>query len=381
MGIYEVLFSFLDSAGTYMGNPGTHPWAQGFPLTSQLPGGPEIPGSVEFGAPDLKYPPATGIDPLLESIRDYYNHFYDANITTDNVAVFAGGRPAIFAAVSFLSRDANILIEETEYTPYFDLLRLLDRKHTIIPSNESNRFRPQLSDYQSAANGPTFVIKSNPCNPTGVTWHEDQLEPMVKFCCEENHGGIIDEAYEFFNEKPVSAMKYVDDIDHSNLFVIGAATKGLQVPGMRTGWAIASKANIEIFRNYSSIGMGGVARPSQIYVSNLLEIERVTHARKTVGSFYAEQRARYGAAFEELGIELFTGDGGFYHWGKLPNGLTARELNERLFQHKAAILPGKLCDMHRRGDEGTHGSLFRFSFGPLPPESFENDIEILKSCL
>ena len=382
MGIYEVLFSFLDSAGTYMGNPGTHPWAQGFPLTSQIPGGPEIPGSIEFGAPDLKYPPATGIDPLLEAVRDYFNHFYGANISTDNVAIFAGGRPAIFATVCFLQKDINILIEETEYTPYFDLLKLLDRPHTLIPSNESNRFRPTLPDYQSAANGRSFVIKSNPCNPTGVTWSGDELRSLVEFCTADDHGGIIDEAYEFFYQpEPVSAMKYVEDIDSTNLFVIGAATKGLQVPGMRTGWVVASKQNIEVFRNFSSIGMGGVARPSQLYVTNLLERERVAHARNSIGEFYASQRSRYGEALAELGIELFTGDGGFYHWGKLPNGLTAKELNERLFQHKAAILPGKLCDMRRRGDDGTHGSLFRFSFGPLPPESFESDIEILKSCL
>ena len=382
MGIYEVLFSFLDSAGTYMGNPGTHPWAQGFPLTSQLPEGPEIPGSVEFGPADLKYPPATGIDPLLEAITSYYNHFYDANITTDNVAVFAGGRPAIFATVAFLQKEANILIEETEYTPYYDLLQILDRKHTIIPSNEANRFRPTISDYQNAANGATFVIKSNPCNPTGVAWKDDQLHSLVNFCSTENHGGIIDEAYEFFQTpEPISAMKYIEDIDATNIFVIGAATKGLQVPGMRTGWVVASKENIEIFRNYSSIGMGGVARPSQLYVTNLLQSERVTHARTAVSQFYERQRNRYQAAFEELGIVLFTGDGGFYHWCKLPGSLTARELNERLFKHKAAILPGKLCDMHRRGDDGTHGQLFRFSFGPLPEESFEENIRILKSCL
>ena len=127
--------------------------------------------------------------------------------------------------------------------------------------------------------------------------------------------------------------------------------------------------------------MGGVARPSQIYVSNLLERERVTHARQTVSTFYAEQRARYATALADLGIELFTGEGGFYHWGRLPGDLTARELNERLFEHKAAILPGKLCDMYRRGDDGPHGNFIRFSFGPLEPESFDENIRILKSCL
>ena len=40
MGIYETLYAFLDSFGTYMGEPGTHPWSQGFPRTVQLPDGP-----------------------------------------------------------------------------------------------------------------------------------------------------------------------------------------------------------------------------------------------------------------------------------------------------------------------------------------------------
>ena len=112
-----------------------------------------------------------------------------------------------------------------------------------------------------------------------------------------------------------------------------------------------------------------------------MELQRARHARKAVSEFFGEQRERYAPAFAELGVELFTGDGGFYHWGRLPGDLTSRELNKRLFEHKAAILPGTLCDMHRRGDEGTHGQLFRFSFGPLEAESFETNIEILKRCL
>lgn len=385
MGIYEVLFSFLETAGTYLGNPGTHPWAQGFPLTTQLPGGPEMPTSVEFSAADMKYPAATGNDELLSAIRDYYNHFYNANITTDNIAVFAGGRPAIYATLSFLHPEIEVLIEETEYTPYYDVLKLLERSYKTIPSNEANRFRPTIEDYKSVAaksDAPKFVIKSNPCNPTGVTWTGDELGSLVDFCSQNGNGGIIDEAYEFFhNPAPVSAMEHINLINDTNLFVIGAATKGLQVPGMRTGWVIASEKNIEIFRNYSSLAMGGVSRASQIYVSKLFETKRVTQSRDAIGNYYGEQRQRYAKAFEDLGIQLFTGEGGFYHWGKLPNGLNADELNARLYKHKAAILPGTLCDMQRRGIDGPHGNFFRFSFGALEANTFDTNMEILKSCL
>ena len=46
MGIYETLYRFLNSFGTYMGEKGTHPWSQGYPLTSQVPGGPKMPKCI-----------------------------------------------------------------------------------------------------------------------------------------------------------------------------------------------------------------------------------------------------------------------------------------------------------------------------------------------
>jgi len=344
-----------------------------------------MPSSVSFTYLDLKYPSATGELDLLNAIRDYYNTFYGSNITTDNIAVFAGGRPAIYATLAFLKKDVKVLIEETEYTPYYDALKLLDRKHQLIPSNPENHFSPTLQDYKNAQSvgESVFVVKSNPCNPTGITWTGDKLRDMVDFCSQEGSGGLFDEAYEFFHEPaPVSAMKYLDNINRTNVFVVSAATKGLQAPGLRVGWIVSSLRNIELFRNFSSIAMGGVARPSQIVTAQLLNPQRVELARNAIGQFYGKQRARYGEALRALGFILYTGEGGFYHWARLPQGLTAEEFNERLFLYKAAILPGTLCDMLRRGNrDSPHRHFVRFSFGPLKESSFEQDVEILTACL
>ena len=381
MGVYETLFKFLDATGKYMGTEGTHPWAQGFPLTTQLPDGPEIPTSITFSNADLKYPPATGGMELLTAIRDYYNHFYGCQISTDNIAIFAGGRPGIYATLAFLNPDYRVLVEETEYTPYWDALRLLGRKYAIIPSNPENRFRPSLADYQSQP-APSFLLKSNPCNPTGVTWRGDKLASLIQFCLESGRGGLFDEAYEYFQTgEPDSAMRYIPEIDNSNVFIVSAATKGLQAPGLRVGWVIASKQNIELFRNFSSIAMGGIARPSQICTAQLMDLGRAKQARAAVGKFYDSQRSRYSEALSAMGLDLFTGDGGFYHWGRLPGDLTADEFNERLFKHEAAILPGTLCDIFRRGEKSPMADFVRFSFGPLSPESFEDDLAILRDCL
>ncbi len=386
MGVYETLFKFADATSKYMGEPGTHPGAQGFPLTTQLPGGPPLPETIELAPDDLKYPTATGNVDLRRAIASYFNELYDAGITEDHVAVFAGGRPAIFATLAFLLDDTTVAVEETEYTPYWDMLRLLGRKHRLIPSNPDNRFRPALTSYDVEPGEGTsrvLLLKSNPCNPTGIATTGDDLKQLVELFSREGRGALFDEAYEFYcDPEPDSALRYVGDIDTTDIFVIGAATKGLQVPGMRVGWAVAAKKHIDIFRNYSSFGMGGVSRASQLYVAKLLDIDRVRQARHAVGKFYSQQRARYGKGLSDLGFELYTGNGGFYHWGRLPGELTADAFNERLFVHDAGILPGHLCDMERRkGAASPLDRFVRFSFGPLQPDSFDGDMAILAKCV
>lgn len=382
MGIYETLYAFRDAFGVYMGEPGTHPWSQGFPRTVQLPGGPPLPASVGVTSDDLKYPKAWGLPALREAIASYYGKHYGAKLTADNVMIFAGGRPGLVAVLLFLDPDVTVRIASTEYTPYYDMLRLLGRRPELVESGEANRFTPPVEQYlERSSAGRHLMLLSNPCNPTGVARDGDDLRRLVEAAASAGTGLLIDEAYELLHRPPVSALRFVRDIDASNLFVVGAATKGLQSPGIRIGWVVASRRNVEILGNFSSFGMGGVSHPSQRYALELLAEDRVGQVRAAVPAFYESQRKRYGEAFERLGLTLFTGTGGFYHWCRLPSGLTAEGLNRRLFKQGAAILKGTDCDMARRGDASPLAGFFRFSFGPLDPGSLEADVAILRRAL
>ena len=381
MGIYETLYAFLGAFGTYMGERGTHPWSQGFPRTVPLPGGPQLPSMVRVNAEHRKYPKAWGLPDLREAIAAYYRTSYHAPVSAENVMVFAGGRPAIVALLLFLDPDIEVRVASTEYTPYYDVLEGLRRSYHLVHSGPDNGFRPPIGAYTAPSDGRTLMLISNPCNPTGVTRTGRELRSLVAASREERMGLLIDEAYELMHEPPVSALAYVDDLEEGNLFVVGAATKGLQAPGIRIGWVVSAKRHIEVLGNFSSFGMGGVSHPSQCYAVELLHPIRVPRVRASVPDFYASQRARYGEAFEAMGLELFSGDGGFYHWCRLPGGRTAHDLNERLFTRGAAILKGTDCDMARLGDASPLAGFFRFSFGPLAPESFESDVALLGETL
>ena len=56
-------------------------------------------------------------------------------------------------------------------------------------------------------------------------------------------------------------------------------------------------------------------------------------------------------------------------------------INQKLFQKSVAILKGIDGDMHRLGNDSHLKHFFRFSFGPLLPDSYDNDIKILNEAI
>ena len=389
MGIYETLYAFRDSFGSFMGTEGTHPWSQGFPLTTPLEkfGGPPLPGSVDVTWEDRFYPKAWGHPDLREAISGYYNDQYGSKVEPENVMVFAGGRPGIFTVLAFLKDHVQVRIGNIEWPAYLDILEQTDTDFQIVPFTKENGFHPTNEEYfdRSGLNAKTSLmpIISNPQNPSGQTRWGDELRDLIRMAEGPKNGILLDEAYEMFHSPSVSGIQFVEDLDNSNVFIAGACTKGLQSPGIRIGWIVSSKKNIETLSNFSSFGMGGVSHPSQHYAVKLLEPSRVEKARKAVEGHYNWQRERYGKAFEEMGLGVYTGDGGFYHWLELPEGMTSSELNRRLFKHGAAILCATDCDMARPHSkdpsyESPYSRFFRFSFGPLLPETFDSDIELFR---
>jgi len=392
MGIYETLYDFCDTFGRFMGTEGTHPWSQGFPLTTPLEkfGGPPLPDSVEVTPTDRFYPKAWGHPKLRKAITGYYNRNYGCSLAPENVMVFAGGRPGIYTVLMFLKKHVEVRIGNIEWPAYLDIMTQTKTSWKTVPFTKENGFHPPNSAYfdRAGLNDKVNImpIISNPQNPTGHTRSGEELRDLIAMAEQDKNGILLDEAYEMFHSPAVSGIQYVKDLDNSNVFIAGACTKGFQSPGIRVGWIIASKDNIEKLANYSSFGMGGVSHPSQHYAVALLEPERAQKARKAVELHYNWQRQRYGEAFKKMGLKLFTGTGGFYHWLELPEGLTADGLNKRLFKHGAAILKGKDCDMGRPHSKDPryktpYERFFRFSFGPLLPETFESDVALFAKVL
>ena len=172
-------------------------------VTSTLPGGPELPGSVEVTWEDRFYPKAWGHPQLCEAIAEHYNSFYGSSITADNVMVFAGGRPGIYAVLEFLKPHVEVRIGNVEWPAYLDIMTQTHTSWRVVPFSEENGFHPPNSAYfdRTGLNAKTHLLPiiSNPGNPTGHTRAGAELEELMAMAEQSKNGILLDEAYEMFH--------------------------------------------------------------------------------------------------------------------------------------------------------------------------------------
>ena len=220
MGIYETLYAFRDSFGSFMGTEGTHPWSQGFPLTTPQEkfAGPPLPDSVDVTWEDRFYPKAWGHPALREAIVDYYNSRYGSTITPENVMIFAGGRPGIYTVMAFLKEHVQVSIGNIEWPAYLDIMEQTNTTYHIVPFTKENNFHPSNESYyaRTGLDEETRIMPviSNPQNPSGQTRSGEELRELIEMAERPGNGILLDEAYEMFHSPSVSGIEFVQDLDN-----------------------------------------------------------------------------------------------------------------------------------------------------------------------
>ena len=258
-----------------------------------------------------------------EAICRYYNDEYGTSIVPENVMVFAG-RPGIYTTLAFLKKDVQVRIGNVEWPAYLDIMTQTNTNWRVVPFTKENNFHPNSAYFDRT--GSTPKRPSSRSSPSQATRRANAAgaEPRTHGDGPGQERNPLDEAYEMFHSSGgVSGLKYVKDLENSNVFIAGACTKGLQCRHS-SGMDDREQAQHRDAGQLLLLGMGGVSHPSQLYAVKLLEPQRVKRARRAVQQHYDWQRKQYGEAFEKMGLKLYSGDGGFYHWCRSPRASPQR---------------------------------------------------------
>lgn len=236
-----------------------------------------------FDKNKLRFYPSANSTKLKEAIAKYYK------VDVSNVFVGNGSDDVLAVAFqSFFNSEKPIVYPDLTYSFYPVWCSLFGIKYKNYPVGDDFRINPE--DYKEKNGG---VVISNPNAPTSLGEGLDFVEKILNY--NQDSVVIIDEAYVDFGG--TSSIPLIDK--YENLLVTGTFSKSRSLAGLRIGFAIGSKALIDVmeavknsYNSYTvdslSIEMGAASIEDDEYFKSTCKKviktrERVTLELKKLG--------------------------------------------------------------------------------------------------
>ncbi len=240
-----------------------------------------------FDTNKLRFYPSANSTKLKEAIAKYYK------VDVSNVFVGNGSDDVLAVAFqSFFNSEKPIVYPDLTYSFYPVWCSLFGIKYKNYPVGDDFRINPE--DYKEKNGG---VVIPNPNAPTSLGEGLDFVEKILNY--NQDSVVIIDEAYVDFGG--TSSIPLIDK--YENLLVTGTFSKSRSLAGLRIGFAIGSKALIDV--------MEAVKNSYNSYTVDSLSIEMGAASIEDDEYFKStcqkviKTRERVTLELEKLGFDVF----------------------------------------------------------------------------
>jgi len=320
----------------------------GEPLVDLGRGNPDIPPprhvveALQAAArrPDTHgYAPFAGLQSLKEAIAARYRDVYGVELDPETeVAVLPGSKTGLieFAQVC-VERSEAIVLPDPGYPDYRSAVALTGARHVPLPLLADGR-----PDWDAAPAEAAALYLNYPSNPVAACAPDGAYEEAVEWAKRAGAWVLHDFAYGdlVFDGRKPSSFLTVDGARETGVELF-SMSKSYGMAGWRLGFALGNAelvARIEDLQNHQ---FAGVFRPVQeAGVAALTGPQESVEERRAL---YERRRDRALAALRACEPR---GEGTFFVWFRLPDGLTCERL---LDEHRVAVAPGEGFGERGRG--------------------------------
>ncbi len=213
-----------------------------------------LASAAQLAEGDVKYTPTDGIPSLKKAIIRYTEENYDRLVAPENVIVSSGAKQSLYNLLfTLLNPQDEVVILAPYWVSYPEMVRMVYGVPVVV-TPEDGTMIPRLQDIERAVSSYTKVIIVNsPNNPSGAVYPESLIAELVEFCERREIYLICDDIYHklvFDGETAVPSTRFAQkDTDTGKLIVINGISKLYGMTGYRIGWAVASRAIVEVMIN------------------------------------------------------------------------------------------------------------------------------------
>ena len=267
----------------------------------------------------VAYTHSAGLIELREAFKNYYER-YGIDVETDEIIVTQGGSEAILFSLAVIANPGDeVLVLEPFYANYAGFASFLGVKLVPVPTRPEDGYHvPDKTLFEERISGKTrAILFSNPSNPTGAVYSEDELKTIMDMALKYDLYVIADEVYREFvydGLKHVSMMKM--DAGERTIMV-DSVSKKFSACGARIGVFVTK--NKELYRSAMKFAQARLspAMMEQYGVIGLLNLE--DEYFENVRRIYSKRRDTVCEELSKIeGIVFKKPQGAFYISVKLP---------------------------------------------------------------
>lgn len=291
-------------------------------------GQPDIPTPKEFldgvrSAPVevLAYSPSQGLPEAIEAFLSYYRE-WGITLSPEEILITTGGSEAVLFALNVACDPGDqVIVPEPFYPNYNGFSRLAEVELVSLTTSREDGFHlPPQEEIERLITARTrAILFSNPGNPTGAVYREEELELLAELALKHDLFLIADEVYREFVYVGVhrSVLSLPELGNHA--IMVDSISKRLSACGARIG-AIVSR-NPKVMDAARRCAMARLSPPTLEQLGLVAFMGHPRH-RQVLQEMVEEYRRRREVLARELalipGVSFQLPEGAFYMMLGLP---------------------------------------------------------------
>ena len=212
------------------------------------------------------YTASSGIAPLKKAICDYLKANFGLEYENKNICVSSGAKHVLYIAMRvMLNPGDEVILPAPYWVTYEEAIRMCGAVPVILRTDESTRFKISPEQLRAAITDRTkCLILTNPSNPTGMLYSEEELRALSKVIIDNDIYLIDDEIYAtlVYEGKFVSAAAIDPELAERTVIVNGVS-KTYAMTGWRIGFAAGPQPIIKLMDTYLSHSTGNASNIAQ----------------------------------------------------------------------------------------------------------------------
>lgn len=219
------------------------------------------------------YTPVPGYLDLRQAICSKLARDNNMQCSPEQIVVSTGAKQSIAnLMMSLINPGDKVLLPAPFWVSYKDMLEFFGAEVVIVPTTIENDFKLSLNQLEQYQDDYKLFLFSNPCNPTGSLYSQEEINQLAPYFIKRKHMAIIsDEIYEYIHfDKSPGSFNQVAELQEQNIYVSGLS-KGYAMTGWRLGYIAAP---VEIAKACSKIqgqitsGANSIAQKAAISALN-----------------------------------------------------------------------------------------------------------------